>query len=125
LIESNKKCNCGNPSLIIKKIEGREDDIFVFTGESEDVLVYPDFISRCLVYVDDISEYRVVQLDKNNIKIYIDKVNNDIKKNIIKEFKLLSKNKKFKLPNIEFVKYEKDGNKKVKRVERKFVYEKD
>jgi putative adenylate-forming enzyme len=125
LIESNKKCNCGNPSLIIKKIEGREDDIFVFNGESEDVLVYPDFISRCLVYVDDISEYRVVQLDKNNIKIYIDKVNNDIKKNIIKEFKLLSKNKKFKLPNIEFVKYEKDGNKKVKRVERKFVYEKD
>ena len=29
------------------------------------------------------------------------------------------------MPNIEFVKYEKDGNKKVKRVERQFIYEKN
>ena len=125
LIKSTKVCKCGNPSLIISKIEGREDDIFIFDSEKDDVLVYPDFISRCLVYVDDIEDYRVVQLSKNEIKIYINNIKTKTKKEIIKEFERLANTKGFKMPNIEFVKYEKDGNKKVKRVERQFIYEKN
>ena len=125
LINSTKACKCGNPSLIISKIEGREDDIFIFEGNKDDVLVYPDFISRCLVYVDDIEDYRVVQLSKKEIKIYIDNIKTKTKKEIIKEFERLANTKGFKMPNIEFVKYEKDGNKKVKRVERQFIYEKN
>lgn len=125
LIKSTKVCKCGNPSLIISKIEGREDDIFIFDSEKGDVLVYPDFISRCLVYVDDIEDYRVVQLSKKEIKIYINNIKPKTKKEIIKEFERLANTKGFKMPNIEFVKYEKDGNKKVKRVERQFVYEKN
>ena len=125
LINSTKACKCGNPSLIISKIEGREDDIFIFEGNKDDVLVYPDFISRCLVYVDDIEDYRVVQLSKKEIKIYIDNIKAKTKKEITKEFERLANTKGFKVPNIEFVKYEKDGNKKVKRVERQFIYEKN
>lgn len=125
LIKSNKKCECGNPSMIIEKIEGREDDIFIFEGAKEDVLIYPDFISRCLVYVDDIEDYRVVQISKDHIKIYIDNITLKTKKAIIKEFENLAQKKKFIMPKIEFVKYEKILNKKVKRVERQFEYEKN
>ena len=35
-----------------KKIEGREDDIFIFKGFSkQEITVFPDFISRCVIYV--------------------------------------------------------------------------
>lgn len=123
LVSSNKKCECGNPCMVIDKIEGREDDIFIFESsvqKEKEVNVYSDFISRCLVYVPDITNYRVVQTDKNHIIVYIDNLDEDIKKNITKEFKLLSEKKNFKIPEIEFKEYETEKNKKVKRVERGF-----
>lgn len=123
LVSSNKKCKCGSPFMVIDKVEGREDDIFIFDSSSskeKEVLVYADFISRCLVYVPDITNYRVVQTDKKHIIVYIDNIDDDIKENITKEFKLLSEKKKFKMPNIEFKEYEIEKNKKVKRVERRF-----
>ena len=123
LVSSNKKCECGNPFMIIDKIEGREDDIFIFESsllKGEDVQVYSDFISRCLVYVPDITNYRVVQTDKKHIIVYIDNIDESIKKNITNEFCLLAERKKFKIPEIEFKEYETEKGKKVKRIERRF-----
>ena len=122
LIKDDEKCKCGDSSMTIKKIEGREDDIFIFDGENGEVEVYPDFISRCLVYVDDIQEYRVVQTSKTNLKIYTDNTEEKTKKEIISEFMRLSEKKKFNMPNIEFEKYKADPSKKMKRVERRLEW---
>lgn len=123
LVSSNKKCECGSLFMVIDKIEGREDDIFIFKSsllKDKDVQVYSDFISRCLVYVPDIADYRVVQTDKEHIIVYISNINENIKENIIKEFKILAERKKFKMPEIEFEIYKTEKGKKVKRIERSF-----
>ncbi|MCR4647920.1 MAG: CoF synthetase [Lachnospiraceae bacterium] len=125
LRESKEKCECGNPSLVIEKIEGREDDIFIFSKDGKDVCVFADFISRCMVYVDDIREYRVEQISRDEIIIYIDRVDDKTKEDTIKEFKRLSEKMNFDMPRISFEAYVTTPGRKVKRVERRFEYEKN
>lgn len=120
LVEDKKKCSCGSPTMVIKKIEGREDDIFIFKGIKEkEIIVFPDFISRCVIYAKGIKNYKVVQEDKDNITVYLDNINEKIKKQINNEFKTLSERMKFVCPNIKFEKYEFNLSRKMKRVERK------
>lgn len=120
LVEDKKKCPCGSKAMVIKKIEGREDDIFIFKGIKEkEVTVFPDFISRCVIYAQGIKNYKVVQEDKDNITIYLDNMNEKIKKQISNEFKTLSERMKFVCPKISFEKYEFNLSRKMKRVERK------
>lgn len=120
LVEDKKKCPCGSWAMVIKKIEGREDDIFIFKGIKEkEITVFPDFISRCVIYAQGIKNYKVVEEDKNNITIYLDNMNEKIKKQISNEFKTLSERMKFVCPTISFEKYEFDLTRKMKRVERK------
>ena len=125
LRESKEKCQCGNPSLVIESIEGREDDIFYFNGKDGDVCVFADFISRCLVYVEDIREYRVEQTAKDKIVIYIDRIDEKTKAATIGEFEALSKKMHFEMPQISFCEYTVTPGRKVKRVERCFEYEKN
>ncbi len=122
LISSDEPCKCGSCLMRIKKIEGREDDIFIFenVNENEDVKVHGDFISRCLVYVEDINNYKVFQNSKNQVTIYIDNIEEKIKKSIIEQFKILSEKMSFKLPEIKFDKYKTEKLKKMKRIERGF-----
>ena len=63
-----------------------------------------------------IEKYRTVQLENGNIRIYIDEAE-EIKEKIINEFENLSKQMSFVMPEIEFVNYEYNKNKKLKRVE--------
>lgn len=120
LVEDKKKCSCGSPTMVIKKIEGREDDVFIFKGIKEkEIIVFPDFISRCVIYAKGIKNYKVVQEDKDNITVYLDNINEKIKKQINNEFKTLSERMKFVCPNIKFEKYEFNLSRKMKRVERK------
>jgi len=120
LVEDKKKCSCGSPTMVIKKIEGREDDIFIFEGIKEkEITVFPDFISRCVIYAQGIKNYKVVQEDKNNITVYLDNMNEKIKQQINNEFKTLSKRMKFVCPKISFKEYEFNLARKMKRVERK------
>lgn len=120
LVEDKKKCPCGSPTMVIKKIEGREDDIFIFKGIKEkEITVFPDFISRCVIYTQGIKNYKVVQEDKDNITIYLYNMNEKIKKQISNEFKTLSERMKFVCPKISFQKYEFNLSRKMKRVERK------
>lgn len=120
LVEDKKKCSCGSWNMVIKKIEGREDDIFIFKGiNGKEITVFPDFISRCIIYAQGIKNYKVVEEDKNNITVYLDIINEKIKKQIKQEFSTLSEKMKFICPKINFKKYEFDLSKKMKRVERK------
>ena len=106
--------------MVIKKIEGREDDIFIFNGIKEkEVTVFPDFISRCVIYAKGIRNYKVVQEDKESITIYLDNMNEQIKKQISNEFNTLAERMKFVCPKIRFEKYEFNLARKMKRVERK------
>ena len=125
LIDEDKECPCKNKSMLIKKIEGREDDIFIFKNcEGKDVIVFPDFISRCVIYTQGINNYRVVQKNEKNITVYIDNLDKKIKKNIVLEFIELSKKMNFIPPNIDFKYYKVDLTKKMRRVEREKQYEK-
>lgn len=120
LVEDKKKCPCGSPTMVIKKIEGREDDIFIFKGiKQKKITVFPDFISRCVIYAQDIKNYKVVQEDTDNITVYLDNINEKIKEQINNEFKIISKKMEFVCPQISFEKYEFDLERKMKRVERK------
>ena len=118
LVEDKEKCKCGSCFTALKKIEGREDDVFIFRGNNEeDIKVFPDFIRRCVLFADNVDEYRIVQQKDGNIIIYI---NNDIevKSKIINEFEKLAYEMKFKLPKIEFEKYAYNKTIKLKRVEK-------
>lgn len=125
LIESDKKCPCGCCFTVVEKIEGREDDIFIFEGKNgKTVKIYPDMIARCIVYVKNIEEYKVLQTSKSTIEVYIDNSEKNIKENIVKEFEILAQKKLFLLPEIVFKKYEREVNtKKYKRIERRFSSE--
>jgi len=116
LVESNKPCPCGSPCMVIEKIEGREDDIFVF----DEVLVFPDFISRCLVYVEGIHDYRVCQTSKDQITVYLDNLDDEVKRQVISEFERLSTKMHFICPSISFEPYQRDLTRKMKRVEKTF-----
>lgn len=121
LVESNKKCKCNSPLMVIEKIEGRMDDIFLMKGNNgKQINVFPDFISRCLVYVPGIKEYKVIQKSETEIDVFIDDLEKDNKEMIINEFKRLSEKMNFIMPEINFKKYENNLSRKLKRVERGF-----
>lgn len=117
LIESNKKCKCGLPFTALEKIEGREDDVFIFEGnDNKTIKVYPDFIRRCFLFSGNISNYRCLQRNKEDIVIYIDS-NQDFNSKILNEFEKLSKELDFKMPHICFEPYFYNNKRKLKRVE--------
>ncbi len=118
LVMEHKKCKCNNQSNILKKIEGRQDDIFMFTSnEGKDVIVFPDFIRRCMLFVDNVSEYRVVQKEDQSIVVYIN-CDDVLKERILKQFQQLAQDKECIVPTISFEKYCFDNKRKLKRVEK-------
>ena len=48
LVEKKEKCRCGSACTALEKIEGREDDVFIFHREEKEVKIFPDFIRRCI-----------------------------------------------------------------------------
>ncbi|MDR1976583.1 MAG: adenylate synthase [Campylobacteraceae bacterium] len=119
LVEKSEPCKCGSKFLALEKIEGRQDDVFEFEGESgEKVKIFPDFIRRCVLFVDNIGEYRVRQIAVDKVEILIDDIDENRKGAIVAEFEKLSNHFKFKLPQITFANYEYSRNRKLKRVEK-------
>lgn len=120
LVEDKKKCPCGSQATVIKKIEGREDDIFIFKGRNDkQITVFPDFICRCVIYVPGIKNYKVVQENENAVTVYLDNISEDIMSRIEQEFKTLSERMGFVCPKIGFEEYGFDLTRKMKRVERR------
>lgn len=121
LVESDRVCECGSPCMVIEKIEGRMDDIFVFeNNEGKYINVFPDFISRCVVYVPGIKEYKVLQKSKHEITVCLDNLDNNVKCQIEREFEILSNKMRFVKPTITFETYVGNLSRKMKRVEKAF-----
>ena len=117
LVEKKEKCPCGSACTALEKIEGREDDVFIFHGEEKEIKIFPDFIRRCILFSGNISDYRIVQQADGSISIYAD-IDDKMKEKVTGEFKKLAEDNGFKLPEIRFEKYAYDKNRKLKRVER-------
>ena len=117
LHESSAPCPCGSHFLRLERIEGREDDIFVFPGRQggKDVTVFPDFIRRCVLLAGKIEDYRIVQDEA--LTVYTTATQEE-KTRIVREFQRLAEEKCFELPQISFFDYTTEPQRKLKRVER-------
>lgn len=73
IIQEAPRCTCGSKSTVIKKIEGRSDDVFKFGVENETVLIYPDFIRRTIVLAsENVTNYVVTLKSANLISVYLE-----------------------------------------------------
>ena len=75
LVEPDAPCLCGSPFTHIGQIEGRADDVLVFSNQSgQSVAVFPDLVRRAVCDSSDvIVSYAVYQLDYKVIYVYLDK----------------------------------------------------
>lgn len=118
LVERAEPCPCGLPFTALEKIEGREDDIFVFPGrERTTVTVFPDFIRRCVLFAGDVTDYRVVQDGDGALHVYAN-ADEGVCRRIREELIRLSEDRGFLLPPVSFGPYQFDPSRKLKRVER-------
>ena len=126
LVEKGTPCPCGSPFLALEKIEGREDDMFSFSGiDGQEKRVFPDFIRRCILFAADgvipskwTGEYRVVQEPDKSITVYAD-LGEQKRQQILREFTILARDQKFILPKVRFTPYLQEQGRKMKRIERK------
>lgn len=119
LVEREQPCPCGSCYTALERIEGREDDVFLFdTEDGQVVKVFPDFIRRVVMFAGNVENYRVLQTEKGEIEVYMDEPEN-MQERIRQEFARLAEDMGFLLPNISFYAYGYDRNKKLKRVESK------
>lgn len=121
LIESKEPCPCGSPHLAIERIEGREDDIFIFKGNvKEEVKVFADFIRRCLLFTEEVGDYKIIQESPEHVRVQLDPLTKSVEEGIRKEFEELATQFEFVMPELSFEAYSYDGVKKLKRIERRF-----
>lgn len=72
LIDDELKCSCGNQSRVLKKIEGRMDDVFDFETPNGKIVIFPDFIRNAVIKASkDIVDYQVIKESDDNIKVYL------------------------------------------------------
>lgn len=66
LVEKKGRCGCGSPCIGLEKIEGREDDVFLFAGNDGTLKkVFPDFIRRCVLFAESGEELENQRRVKN------------------------------------------------------------
>ena len=119
LVEEKSPCPCGSVFTRIAKIEGRSDDIFYFKKEDgSSQMIYPDFIRRCILFVENIQDYQVTQLADGSITIALSHRTESMEQAIFAQFELLAQQKQFILPSIQFIDYQWDPTRKLKRVQR-------
>lgn len=119
LIERKEMCPCGSCFTALDRIEGREDDVFLFkNADNQQVKVFPDFIRRCILFAGEIENYRVVQDEDASLHIYTD-CGEEMREWITREFEKLADEMQFVLPELQFLPYCYDNRKKLKRVESK------
>lgn len=62
IIHEGDPCDCGSRATVIKKIEGRSDDVFLFHLGNRRILIYPDFIRRAVISASsEIINYMVIR----------------------------------------------------------------
>lgn len=78
IIIEKEKCECGSKFLAIEAIEGRSDDILIFTNtEDEEIKIFPDFFRRAIILSDSkIEDYALIQESQNLLLLHIKSLNN-------------------------------------------------
>lgn len=73
ILQEDDACECGSIFTVIKKIEGRSDDIFEFLNtNNKKITIFPDEIRNTLILASDLVEnYSVKQVDKQTIEVAI------------------------------------------------------
>ncbi|MDR0299572.1 MAG: CoF synthetase [Streptococcaceae bacterium] len=118
LMVKSESCPCGNKALALEKIEGRQDDMFIFNGlNGGNVEIFPDFIRRCLLFSDEIEDYRVVQNSRRELDVLADNLSETTCAQVQMEINKLARDRAFIAPNINFKVYEHTNNKKLRRIE--------
>jgi len=126
LVHRSEPCPCGCKFMALEKIEGREDDVFIFrsiNSGNPEVKVFPDLIRRCILYVEGIRQYQVIQHSHERIEIRL-QYNQDvmdqeklvINSKLVNELEVLSNQLGFIRPDIIFGIYYHEIDKKLKRV---------
>lgn len=124
LVKRPTPCPCGSHFLAIDKIEGREDDVFVFKkieGGGE-VKIFPDIVRRCIIYVEGITNYQVIQNESLDIEVKLEYgrgvSRTDVQDKVREEFDKVAKRLDFVIPQIGFGIYEHTTDVKLKRVKK-------
>ena len=117
LVERKDRCPCGSCFTALERIEGREDDVFVFDGkENEEIKVFPDFIRRLVMFSGDVGDYRIVQAEDGSLEVYWDQ-SSDIRDKFLTELEKMASDRGFIMPAVDFYEYSFDRSRKLKRVE--------
>lgn len=121
LLHKKEKCPCGSHFMALEKIEGREDDVFIFESkDGGDTKVFSDIISRCILYVKGIKQYQVIQENKKAIRILLEYEKNADQESVQKQLQAEFSNTLSQLGCMEIVmtfdNYQHTTDKKLKRV---------
>lgn len=117
LVERKEPCKCGSCFTALERIEGREDDVFVFDGKKDDqVTVFPDFMRRLVLFSGDVSDYRIVQTEQGDLEVYWNE-DDDMKDKFMTELNKMAEDREFIIPRVSFFAYSFDRSRKLKRVE--------
>ena len=117
LVERKEPCKCGSCFTALERIEGREDDVFVFDGRNDGkVTVFPDFMRRLVLFSGDVSDYRIVQTEQGDLEVYWNE-DDTMKDKFMTELNKMAEDREFIIPRGTFFDYSFDRSKKLKRVE--------
>jgi len=73
ILHEGTTCSCGARSTVIRKIEGRSDDVFRFFQNEKEVIIYPDFIRRTIILASGkITNYTATLTDERTICMYLE-----------------------------------------------------
>ena len=118
-------CECGQPGTAIDFIEGRSDDVFIFTDENgEETTVYPDLMRRAIITASgEITFYHLTQTDQKTIAVYLEHEGsqNDIQDKV--KSQLLEKLAGYKIHNIEIIfthSYQHEPGTKLRRIKNEY-----
>ena len=73
IITIQNGCKCGSRMLAIASIEGRSDDMLVFTNDQhQEIKLFPDWFRKTIVLSDEnISDYCLIQTNLKMLELYI------------------------------------------------------
>jgi putative adenylate-forming enzyme len=119
LLIDNQECDCGNLGTIIKKVEGRKDDILVLRKNNKKTFIFPDVLRHKMISMDGVENYKVIQNDYMNFTIEMENIHNI--ESIRKKIKLYLKDFSDETLIIEFKEYKKNKiENKLRRIEKRF-----
>lgn len=107
ILVKGQTCSCGEASLTLEKIEGRQDELLKFDSK----VIFPDSVRKVFFNTQNEIENFVLKKKENNLQIYIKPNKESIQQEIIKSMNALLDEYKINHNNIsyEFFDYERNN----------------